>query len=615
VNSYDAMRRYRELWAQYTVAPRGQVHPDLDDALRVAEENLIKYPPPGKSKGLIPGDVTLDCPTISEAFAELIPIDQWNEKIAERDAAQVSPFSWTALDQDGYGCHDSETEVLTEKGWTQWPSYDCKTALGTINPVTHALEFQAPTGVYQYPYNGKLYARNDRSNDFLVTPTHRMYVRPWNERNREIESFYTMRHADSLGWYMRMLAAPSGFVGVSCKSVSIREQQYSIDDFVALVAIIASCGYAGGSDSTRTRVAFCCFKPDRMAEVRALAERNGFREYPSRRGVFDARNNPSLHDWLVCNAYAGGFGSNNKRVPQFIKCLSTPHIKHFLNWYGDQHVTKSGSRAFYTSSPQMADDLQELLLRVGSKSGISERPARRSVMQDGRVLTPSPGSREYTIAQWSSDRVSIEKKKVETGDYGGDVFCATVPNGLLVTRRNKKILISGNSCAAEGATGCVLSLRDKQNHGKYRYKLNGFFPYHTTSGGSDRGSSLSDNIAFLMKYGVCTEEVWPRSNGPFRKPPEAAYENALRHKVLEVARATNKLEYGNGLLRGLPAYSGYSGHAWYGCDLVDDKRFKWKNSWGTSWGDRGFSTLAFTSVEWSYGVWFILSVTAPDDEV
>jgi len=41
----------------------------------------------------------------------------------------------------------------------------------------------------------------------------------------------------------------------------------------------------------------------------------------------------------------------------------------------------------------------------------------------------------------------IQKKDIQKINYDGPVWCATVPNGLLVTRRKGKILISGNSNA------------------------------------------------------------------------------------------------------------------------------------------------------------------------
>ena len=162
------------------------------------------------------------------------------------------------------------------------------------------------------------------------------------------------------------------------------------------------------------------------------------------------------------------------------------------------------------------------------------------------------------------------------------------------------------SCASEGIAGATIYCEQKQGGVDLKVKpLNALGLYRYVNGGRDGGSSLSDNIAAAFRYGIPTEEVWPRSKG-WRTPlSDEAKEDALRHRPHEVYRVGSKEEFGTALLLGFVVYAGYSGHAWFAVDLIDTTRFIWKNSWGSGWADNGFGTLRFSEVAWVYGCWAI----------
>ena len=445
------------------------------------------------------------------------------------------------VDPDGQGqmgCHDEASEVLTADGWVRWPQYDGRSPLATMHPATHLLEFQYPTARQAYEYDGPLYYADQTSLDFALTPNHRMYVRPWSKRDRTLASSYTFRPISEVGWYVGLPAAPAGWLGTRLARIGVGAHEYDGDDFLALVALVASDGWVGGTDSHPNTVSFCCFRPEKRDEVAAVAARLGFREQPGRRGVWH-RNDGTLARWFRANAYDGDvLRSPHKRIPAIVKVASVPQIARFVYFFGDRSH-RDHTRQFYTSSPRMADDLQEIMLRLGSRCSIIARPPRDSHMADGRVIRAENGHTEYTVCVREAGRLSLDaKKQLVTERYKGAVFCATVPNGTLITRRNGSVLISGNSCAAfatasaastahrialtqAGATGDVFVFNQTWLYWHARESRN-WFGYPA---GTDTGSMPEDNLDLLKDNGggILRGVGFPHiyvADPTFRPPPE-----------------------------------------------------------------------------------------------
>ncbi len=220
---------------------------------------------------------------------------------------------------------------------------------------------------------------------------------------------------------------------------------YDGDDFLALVALVISDGYVGhicDGEGSQNRLTFCCFRDDRIDMVSELAYRLGLHKEANRPVWY--WSDGDLAEWFRQNAYReGGYTAVYKHVPDIVKCASQRQIEHFLRFFGDQTEKSHGERSFFTSSPSMADDLQELLLRIGKRASIGKTPPRAAMMKDGRVIQ---SKESYALYQRQEGEILCldRRTQLRTDHYKGKVFCATVPNGTLVTRRNKSVLISGN---------------------------------------------------------------------------------------------------------------------------------------------------------------------------
>lgn len=357
-------------------------------------------------------------------------------------------------------CHDASTEVLTERGWQPWPEYDGKSLLGTMNQITGLLEFQAPLSLIRHDYDGPMYFADHRSLDFGLTPGHRMFHRPYRiakDGGTYIPgaSGYGDTKFGTISTLAPRVAIPActtGFIGAKLTSVTIGTRTWNGDDLIALLALIISDGYVAGGETNRGRLSFCCFREDRYDMVASFARSIEATEQRSRKGVWTFTDD-ALAEWVRSNCYTSAiYSSLFKRVPDLIKVASQSQVARFLQFFGDQSVRDSGRREFFSSSLRLIDDLQELLLHVGRRGSIHSRPQRDGGYNiRGREIKATEGHLDITLNEWGDRDVELSllsRSNLKTDHYKGEVFCATVPNSTLVTRRNGDLLISGNCVPA-----------------------------------------------------------------------------------------------------------------------------------------------------------------------
>lgn len=570
------------------------------------------------SRGLVPRNysqhpVGSGFGAVAGVSMPLINRSEWSARIKEMEETKtrLSDFRRTALDgrpipsldQNGQGyCVTEDTEILTENGWVAYPEYNWTDLVGTVNPFTHGLEFQRPTHRHVYEYDGPMIYSTNRRVDFGVTPDHRMYVRKWDEQQRTLSKQYSFVRAADIGWYAGLLHAPAGQIGTDLLEIEIPgDRRYDGDDFLALLGLIVSDGYAGGTDNTKNWVSFASFRDSTRPVVQALAARVGFRECPSRPGVWIRYNAGALAAWLRQNIYQNQVtGAVSKCVPLLVKVASQRQIKHFLHWFDDRN--RNGSQ-FYSSSKRLIDDLQDLHLRIGKRSVVDKVQGKTIPYANNAngVIRSSGG---FVLTVGNVDRLCLDRKNhIETDRYKGLVYCATVPNSTLITRRNGTVLISGN-CWAYSTGACIMMLRAVMNQPYVRLsphavacKIKGF---------RDEGGWGALSMEFAVKNGYPSDKFWPQKSMSSRYDTLATWGNAEKHKVLEGYWDLDARVYDRNLtfdqvmtclLMRIPVVGDYN---WWGhsvCLLdpveVEPGSFGVRiiNSWTDSWGNLGEAVL------------------------
>lgn len=155
----------------------------------------------------------------------------------------------------------------------------------------------------------------------------------------------------------------------------------------------------------------------------------------------------------------------------------------------------------------------------------------------------------------------------------------------------------------------------------------------------DAGALLSDGIKCLKGYGTCSQSLWPYIISKFAiKPPNNCYIDAEKRQALVVKNVIHDLTqmktcllHGHPFVIGILIYTSFynsksgiiplpnqskerllGGHAVV-CVGYDEakKVFIMRNSWGTSWGNKGYFTIPYAYLlnpRLSSDIWAIITM-------
>lgn len=160
----------------------------------------------------------------------------------------------------------------------------------------------------------------------------------------------------------------------------------------------------------------------------------------------------------------------------------------------------------------------------------------------------------------------------------------------------------------------------------------------------DNGAYIRDGIKAVNKIGVPTEALWPYDVRKFAyRPTTAAFTNAATRKAVGYQKCANFTAVKQALAQGYPVVIGFDVYESFETDSVaatglmpmpnkareqllgghavalvgyndSTQRFIARNSWGTSWGDRGYFYMPYGVIQdttMSSDFWIITSITNP----
>lgn len=349
-------------------------------------------------------------------------------------------------------CFDRHTDILTRSGWRTVDSLRFEDEIATLSPEG-MFEWQKQQDLNKMYYVGKMWLVESKRVSLCVTPQHRIYGKFCGDGNKST--------IDKVDWDVKPIeeavkwsriglrTSCDGWVGEIpdiCEidgtdfllAASTRKpyKRIPLASFVQLLGWYLSEGQvlwnnkrkcAEGIEIAQSKT----HNPENRATIIELLTGMGFKVHEHKDGigllVYDAR----LGNFFQQFGY-----SRDKFVPQWVKDLPVDYLELFLNAYylGDGNAHYDNIIRIATTSQVMAGDLQEIAQKIGYGSYCA-------TSVDDKTLKPS-----YVVnIHLKGSAPSIYKGQWKQIDYIGPVYCPSVPNHIVLVRRDGVVYWMGNS--------------------------------------------------------------------------------------------------------------------------------------------------------------------------
>ena len=382
---------------------------------------------------------------------------------------------------------ESDYEILTDEGWKRFDDLNRHEKVMTLNFETDEMEWQNPTDYLDYPAEERelLHFKSSPA-EFLCTMEHRIPV----EREQRDGWRKEVVLADQLSKQSHAKIPLTGkwegndnwqvpFEGITQK------------DWAAFMGIWLSEGHT-------------YYNPKQWSYqigISQEASQDKIKQIDDLLKRLPVAFKYNGKQWKVQDKnlfkYLEKFGkSGDKFIPDELKNSSKKILQILLDWLwmGDGYYAPNGQPLYSSVSKRLANDVQEIILKLGKSSDIfiEKRSLVNPKWQD--VYTISISKDKY--AWWHNHNSGVTKIE----KHNCRVTCLTVPNSIFLIRVNYKPIWTGNSIQSMGEARAKLMLMSMDYLGirpllKYMMVLNTFhlpsgFEYRITDREGQEGQNF-----------------------------------------------------------------------------------------------------------------------------
>lgn len=345
-------------------------------------------------------------------------------------------------------CLSMDTEILTERGFLTFDEIRPHDKMGAYDPQTGSITLTTPLRVFSRDLNDNEYMVHIAGPqiDQLVTNNHKCLFHHrsggWRARVEPAEFLLRFKSRKNAQAFAR--------IKFPAQAENAAAQDHpSSDEEIQMMAWIITEGwrcYDSRQDTYRYMTSQSVkANPQKCETIRSLVRSLGLscHEHHRKDGVI------TWQFRAACNEFFDTLlPSGPHRIPRYaLNGFSKRQCVLLLDTLilGDGHTRAIGTktRTYYGSNDDLIDDVHELCFRAGLRSSIHTRFPDHHIM--GRVrkqLNPAHTVHIHT------NRFATPHSVTRILNTGQRVWCATVPSGFIVIRRNRKISITGNCDSA-----------------------------------------------------------------------------------------------------------------------------------------------------------------------
>ena len=360
-----------------------------------------------------------------------------------------------------HNCFDKETEVYTNSGWKYFFDLKGDEKFLSFNPKNiNQNDFIESINYIEREYKGKMLFFNNKNNSFnlCVTPDHNLVLK---YRGNGASGKYRFVKASEKPKWNNLFYRGLSWVGKNPDCIKLGKYKLTPKQYCIFMGYYLSQGSTTkvSENSFRIKIAQHKYLEDFYQNLKDLP----FEIHKNKESI-------NIYSQTI-GAELIKFGkSYQKYVPESIKKMTKDNIILFLNCFiaGDGHIYKpknwgtfTNAKEFKTcgtSSKKLADDLGELILKVGGRPSyyLKKSKGQKTKFRNGTYTT----NHDIWIINWAHHIHSQSHRVIKNEiDYSGKVYCVELEKWHTLLVRRKGCVVWAGNCRST-TTPIVKSRRE-----------------------------------------------------------------------------------------------------------------------------------------------------------